>query len=143
MKDKKYYTLITGACGGLGRAFVKLLAQKKENLILVGTSEKKLSDLLEEFKTQFDGLSVKTMVCDLSKRKSREALIDQVNEHGLIVDKLINNAGAIVEGDLLRFSNEEIEKAIQVNCIGTLELTRMFFEIRDPEKKFEVLTVSS
>ena len=143
MEEKKYYTLITGACGGLGRAFVKLLAQKKENLILVGTSEKKLSVLLEDFKTELEGLSVKTMICDLSKRKSRESLIDQIKEAGLVVNKLINNAGAIVEGDLLRFSNEEIEKTIQVNCIGTLELTRMLVERRDENKKFEVLTVSS
>lgn len=143
MSDKKYYTLITGACGGLGRAFVKLLAEKKENLILVGTSEKKLSALLEDFKSEFEDLSVKTFVCDLSKRKSRENLINEINEDGLVVNKLINNAGAIVEGDLFRFSNEEIEKTIQVNCVGTLELTRMLVEQRDEFVKFEVLTVSS
>lgn len=143
MTDKKYYTLITGACGGLGRAFVKVLAEKKENLILVGTSEKKLAGLLEDFKTEFEGLSVKTMVCDLSKKKSREELVSKIKQDELVVNKLINNAGAIVEGDLLRFSNEEIEKTIQVNCIGTLELTRNLVDIRDEDKKFEILTVSS
>ena len=143
MEEKKYYTLITGACGGLGRAFVKLLVEKKENLILVGTSEQKLAVLMSDFKTEFEGLNIKTMICDLSKKKSREDLINQIKDSNLVVNKLINNAGAIVEGDLLRFSNEEIEKAVQVNCIGTLELTRMLVEIRDEEKKFEVLTVSS
>ena len=143
MEKNKYCTLITGACGGLGRAFVKILAEKKENLILVGTSEKKLSLLCEDFKDLFEGLFIKTIVCDLAKKKSRENLISEINEAGLIVNKLINNAGAIIEGDLLRFSNEEVENAVQVNCIGTLELTRMLFEQRDELKKFEVLTVSS
>lgn len=143
MENVKYCTLITGACGGLGRAFVKILAEKKENLILVGTSEKKLEFLLEDFKETFEGLFIKTIVCDLSKRKSRENLVNEIHEAGLVVNKLINNAGAIIEGDLLRFSNEEIEKAVQVNCIGTLELTRMLVDRRDETKRFEVLTVSS
>lgn len=143
MEEKKYCTLITGACGGLGRAFVKILAAKKENLILVGTSQKKLDALLEDFKLELDGLFVQTFVCDLSKKSSRENLIDDINNNNLIVNKLINNAGAIVEGDIFKFTNEEIENAVQVNCIGTLELTKMLAEIRDDTKKFEVLTVSS
>ena len=43
--DKKLCTLITGACGGLGRAFVEILAKDKENLVLTGTSKKKLEQL--------------------------------------------------------------------------------------------------
>jgi len=44
------YTLITGACGGLGRAFVKMIASAGENLVLVGTSKSKLDDLIKENK---------------------------------------------------------------------------------------------
>lgn len=141
--EMKYCTLITGACGGLGRAFVKILADKKENLILVGTSEKKLEQLLIDFKTEFQDIFVKTFVCDLAKSESREKLVNSINESNLVVNKLINNAGVIIEGDILRFSNSEIENAVQVNCIGTLELTKMLVEQRDENQKFEVLTVSS
>ena len=143
MAEQKYCTLITGACGGLGRAYVKLLAKNRENLILVGTSQKKLDNLFEDFKSDFEGLFVVTIVCDLSNKKSRDNLVNEINEKHLIVNKLINNAGAIVEGDLLRFSNEEIAKTIHINCEGTVELTKMLVEQRDELKKFEVLTVSS
>lgn len=143
MTEQKYCTLITGACGGLGRAYVKILAQKGENLILVGTNQKKLENLIEEFKSFFNGIFVTTMVCDLSSKKDRENLVNKINERNLIVNKLINNAGVIVEGDLLRFANEEIEKTIKVNCEGTIELTKMLVEQRDELKKFEILTVSS
>lgn len=143
MEEKKYCTLITGACGGLGREFVKILAEKKENLILAGTSQAKLDKLTSDFEKEFAGLFVKTIVCDLSKRKSRENLVDEINKDNLIVNKLINNAGSIVEGDIFRFTNEEIEKTIQVNCVGTVELTKMLAEQRDDSKKFEVLTISS
>lgn len=141
--EQKYCTLITGACGGLGRAFVKILADKKENLILVGTNENKLEQLLSDFKTEFQDIFVKTIVCNLAKEESRNALVKEIKDSNLIVNKLINNAGVIIEGDILRFSNSEIENAVQVNCIGTLELTKMLVEQRDENKKFEVLTVAS
>lgn len=143
MEEKKYCTLITGACGGLGRAFVKILAKNQENLVLVGTSQVKLDRLLKDFNAELNGLFVKTFVCDLSDKKSREDLVSNINKNNIIISKLINNSGLIVEGDILRLSNEEIEKTIQVNCIGTLELTKRLVEARDETKKFEILTVSS
>lgn len=137
------YTLITGACGGLGKAFVKILAENKENLILTGTSEKKLQSLIEDNKTLFEGLSVKTAVCNLSKKEDRESLIKMLENEEIVVNKLINNAGVIIEGDLLRFSDEQITNAIEVNCIGTLDLTKKIIERRDESQKLEVLTVAS
>lgn len=141
--EKIYCTLITGACGGLGRTFVKILAEKKENLILTGTSQNKLDELIKDFKAELNGLFIKTIVCDLGDEKSRNNLIEEINKDNLVVNKLINNAGVIIEGDIFRFDNKEIENAINVNCIGTLELTKMLAEQRDDTKKFEVLTVSS
>lgn len=136
-------TLITGACGGLGRAFVKLLAEKKENLVLVGTSQKKLDVLIEDFKVEFEGLFVKTFVCNLGKKEDREKLVNDLEKNEIVVNKLINNAGVIIEGDLLRFSDEEIADAVEVNCIGTLDLTKKLIERRDETQKLEVLTVAS
>ena len=136
-------TLITGACGGLGRAFVKLLAEKKENLVLVGTSQKKLDALVEEFKETFEGLFVKTFVCNLGKVEDREKLVKGLNKNEIVVNKLINNAGIIIEGDILRFKDEEIVNAVEVNCIGTLDLTKKLLEARNKNIKFEVLTIAS
>ena len=141
--ENKFCTLITGACGGLGRAFVKILAQNKENLVLTGTSKDKLDLLLKDFENEFKDIFVKTIVCDLSKKEDRNNLMNDLKKSNLKINKLINNAGVIIEGDLLRFSNEEIEKAIMVNCVGTLELTKMIAENRDESQKLEILTVSS
>ena len=137
------YTLITGACGGLGRAFVKQIADQKNNLVLVGTSQKKLDLLSDDFKDEFKDIKTKCIVCDLSKSTDRENLLNSLQENKIVVNKLINNAGLIIEGDLLRFGDDEILKAIQINCEGTLDLTQKLIKIRDESEKFEVLTVSS
>ena len=137
------YTLITGACGGLGRAFVTLCARNKENLILTGTSEKKLTALSAEFAEEFKGLDVKTFVCDLSKLADRENLVKNITEQKLEVSRLINNAGLIIEGDLERYTDEEIASCTQINCVGTLDLTKKLLESRNKQELMEVLTVSS
>ncbi len=143
----KNFTLITGACGGLGGAFVRLCLKNKENLLLAGTNETKLESLVlelqNEFQADFAEVEVKTKVLDLSINKSRENLIEFINNSGICVNKLINNAGLIIEGDLLRFDDSEIIKAIEVNCIGTLDLTQKIIKARDENQKLEVLTVAS
>ena len=141
--EKTYCSLVTGACGGLGREFVKLLAAQKENLILVGTSEKKLEQLKIDLAQELDGVFVKTFVCNLAKLEDIDALVNNITKENLIVKKLINNAGVIIEGDIMRFSDDEIANAIAVNCTGTLLLTKKLVERRDETKKFEILTVSS
>ena len=123
--------LITGACGGLGKAFVKECAKETHTMVLTGTSQKKLDALLEEFKTEFDGMKVLIVVCNLAKLEDRIALVEFVKKQDLQVSRLINNAGVIIEGDLERFEDEEILNAVRVNCEGTIDITQKFLKIRD------------
>ena len=139
----KNVTLITGACGGLGKSFVKLCAQEKRNLLLTGTSQKKLDALKEELRDLFANIEVITFVLDLGKLEDRENLVKFIKEKDIKINRLINNAGVIIEGDMMRFEDAEIIKAIEVNCIGTLDLTKKLLNIRDENIKFEVLTVAS
>lgn len=137
------FTLITGACGGLGKAFVKLCAKNKENLVLLGTSMKKLERFAEENQEILDGLTIKLVKCNLTEKLDRENVKTFLIENNIKINKLINNAGIIIEGDLKKFDDEQIVNTVEVNCVGTIDLTKKLLEIRDETQKFEVLTVSS
>lgn len=143
----KNYTLITGACGGLGQSFVRLCLKNNENLLLSGTNQEKLDaleqNLKKEFNEELEKVEIKTIVCDLSDKKSRTGIIEFINKNKICVNKLINNAGLIIEGDLLKFEDDEILKAIEINCIGTLDLTQKIIKNRDKKQKLEILTVAS
>lgn len=141
--EEKIYTLITGACGGLGQAFTKECAKNNENLILTGTSEKRLEELKEKILNEYKNIDIKTFVLNLANKENREGLLKFINEGKLAVSRLINNAGVIIEGDMMRFSDEEILNAVEVNCVGTLDITQKLLKVRDESQKFEVLTVSS
>ena len=134
------YTLITGATGGLGTAFVFELLKQNENLILTSTKQEKLDALLEKIPNKDNIL---TFICNLGKKQDRESLIKFIKEKKITVNRLINNAGVIIEGDMEKFGDNEIENAIMVNCVGTLDLTKKIIANRNKEQKLEVLTVAS
>ena len=68
------YTLVTGATGGLGGAFVKELARRAQPLYLTGRSAEKLEALREQLLHSHPSLPVRTAVCDLADVGSRRAL---------------------------------------------------------------------
>ena len=141
--ENKYYTMITGACGGLGNAFTYECAKNKENLLLTGTNSARLENLKQKLKNEFADIQIETFVLNLADKNNREELISFIESNNIKVSKLINNAGVIIEGDMLRFSDDEIINAIEVNCVGTVDITKKLLKIREENKLFEVLTVSS
>lgn len=141
--NKNCFTLITGACGGLGSAFVKECARLGENLLLTGTSQEKLDRLLSEQKDILNNIKVKTLVCNLALDSDRKNILTFLEHENIFITKLINNAGVIIEGDLEDFSDEEIQNAIMVNCVGTVDLTKKLLRVRDKNQTFYVVTVSS
>ena len=134
------YTLITGATGGLGQAFVFELLKENQKLLLTSTSEEKIKALLQNIDNKQDVL---TFVCNLSKKEDRKKLIQFIQQKKITINRLINNAGVIIEGDMQKFEDEQLENAIMVNCVGTLDLTKNIISIRDKNQKLEVLTVAS
>lgn len=118
------YTLITGATGGLGRAFSELYAKDKNNLILVSTKKDKLEELKKELTEKYQ-IVVETFTADLSIDSERRKVYEFAKGLGF-VNNLVNNAGF---GDQCAFKDMDVEnqlKMVEVNCTAVLYFTRMF-----------------
>lgn len=93
MKAKKI-AIVTGATGGLGREFVRLLLKEKEidEIWALARNEKKLSRLKEKF-----GRKIKIYSIDLSSIRQikcfEEELKQEAERQKLEISYLINNAG--------------------------------------------------
>ena len=129
------YSLITGATGGLGRAFVFECAKKGDNLILTGTNQNKLESITNEIKEIFPNIKVVSKTCDLSSEDSRNAFFKYLDENRLNINFLVNNAGYIIEGEFLSHNDDEILKAIRVNCEGTVDMTQRVIKRRNVEEE--------
>ena len=135
------FTIVTGACGGLGGAFCAKLAEKGENLVITGTNLERLNAKKEELEKAYPNISVKTFKMDLSESQDRVAFFEFLASENLKPHRLINNAGFIAEGAMLDFSDEKVLKIIRVNCEGNIDVIQKYLKMMGDN--VEILAVSS
>ena len=144
MKKKavtNYYTLITGATGGVGKAFARNLAAKGNNLYLTGRSEQKLHALQTELLNRFPDITVLTCSCMLTDEISRAAFFRRVETDGVVFDRLCNVAGVDTQKAFVQYTREKIAFQCRVNFEATLCVTHFMLEHRAPNA--EIVTISS
>jgi short-subunit dehydrogenase len=92
------------------------------HLVLVARREEVLKELAEELHTRH-GTKCELVVGDLSKSDQAERLIGRVNELGLSIELLVNNAGYGIVGTVEQVDAERVMAMLRLN-VGTLtELT--------------------
>src|SRR5437868_6655672 len=92
MEQIKFYTLITGASDGFGKALAIECAQRKTSLVLVALPGPELSNLAGFIKRNFL-VDVKTFEKDLSNEADCYDLHLYILFQDLHINILINNAG--------------------------------------------------
>ncbi len=135
-------TLITGATGGLGKAFAKIYAKNKNNLLLVATNEEKLNALKGELEQEF-GVTADYVKADLSEKTECEKVFAFAKEKGYFVNNLVNNAGF---GDRCDFKDMEIDlqlKMVAVNCSALLYFSRVFISDMLKNNEGHIINVGS
>lgn len=120
-----FYTLVTGASTGIGKALAADFAAKGENLVIVARSEKKLTALAMEL-TALHGIDVRVCCQDLSEPDAASNVFGFCSEAGIRVDRLVNCAGFSVAGYFQAMPEEEITNMGMVNIVAVASLTRRF-----------------
>jgi short-subunit dehydrogenase len=135
--------LITGASSGIGKEFAKSLANKGANLIITARSGDDLQILAKELETNNTEIWVKTMALDLSELNAARVLFNNINDMGLSVDYLINNAGF---GKFCEFSNESFEtyqNMLMLNINSLVELTHLFLPNMKKQNNGGIINIAS
>ena len=115
--------LLTGAATGIGRLMALMMADEKANLALADINKKMLDETSKECAAK--GASVRTCLCDISKKKEIEDLAKKVIKDFGHVDILINNAGMVKGKFVHEYEFDELKKTMEVNFIGGAYLTRL------------------
>ncbi|MCX4384689.1 MAG: SDR family NAD(P)-dependent oxidoreductase [Clostridia bacterium] len=137
------YTLITGACGGLGGAFVRVLAERGEPLFLTGRSDEKLKTLSEKLQEEFKGISIKYRACDLTSESDRKAFFEYADGENIKLSRLVYVAGVDTQKAFENYTQEKIIFQTRVNFEGALSFIHASLKRGDLDGKFEVLSISS
>ena len=137
----KNYALVTGATGGLGKAFAYVLAERGDNLILTGRSEEKLTALKAEILAKHPQVKVEICAADLASETSRAAMMEEIKANGLRISVLANVAGADVQKGLMEYTQEKIAFQCRVNFEAAVAMCR--FAIEQKAERLEIINLSS
>jgi len=134
--------LVTGASAGIGAALAREAANDGHDVVLVARRREPMEALAAELKSS-TGKEITVIPADLSRPGAAAALMKTVEQRGLAIDTLINNAGL---GDTGRFDQENPERIfsmLQVNIIALTELTRLVLPQMVARKRGKVMLVAS
>ncbi|HTD29085.1 MAG TPA: SDR family oxidoreductase [Xanthomonadaceae bacterium] len=134
------HALITGASSGIGAAIAREYARRGKPLILTARREDRLTALADEL-----GKHVPCFViaADLADPSVPEALFIEIQEHGLFVDTLVNNAGYGVPGRFLSSDWATHAAFMQVLMTGVVELSHRFLPAMETAGRGRILNVAS
>jgi uncharacterized protein len=134
--------MITGATGGLGKAFAAACARRGFDLFLTDVSPILLDTLAGGLRKEF-GITVLTRVADLARAEGRDALFDWLDGAGLRFSGLVNAAGMDKEGEFAAQSLGSIRTMMELNMLGSVECINKLLALREEGGPFTVINVAS
>ncbi len=134
--------LITGACGGLGRAMASECARRGYELCLTDISEAGLGSIRRGLERQYNA-KVHTHACDITDTAQTEAMFDRIAAMEKRPNMLLNIAGLDNEGGFMTLPGEKIADIVRLNIEATLRVTHAALSVRKKAEKFYIVNVSS
>jgi len=136
------WALITGASAGLGAEFCRQLAAKGYQLVLVARRADKLQAVADEVKSKH-GTNSLIITSDLHQLDACEAIVKRLEDEGINIEYLVNNAGYGLPGSFHVPSWKKHADFIQIMITAVCELTwRLLPGMRERGKGYIVNVAS-
>ena len=134
--------VVTGASGGFGYEFAKLLARDGYDLVLVARSGDKLKKIADSLSRRF-GVTVCVFEKDLSEKDAAEEVFSFAAEKDPSPEILINNAGFGDYGSFAEGDYEKLTQMVDLNDRTLMQLTHLFLQPMIASGKGRILNVAS
>jgi 3-oxoacyl-[acyl-carrier protein] reductase len=115
--------LITGASRGIGKGIATIFAEHGANVAFSYSSSVDAANALET-ELQALGVQAKGYQSNAADFEQAQELVENVLADFNTIDALINNAGITKDNLLMRISEEDFDKVIEVNLKSVFNLTK-------------------
>ena len=134
--------IITGATRGIGRGIAQIFAQQGANVAFTYSSSVEAANELEQElnKLEIKAKGYQSNAADF--QQAQELANDVVKEFGSI-DILVNNAGITKDNLLMRISEDDFDKVIEVNLKSVFNMTKAVQRTMLKQKKGSIINMSS
>lgn len=106
---------VTGGTAGIGKAIALLYAQAGANVVILGTNTERGQLCAGEAKALTGKDSLTFMQVDVSNKEQVDKAIQSTLQQFGKIDILVNNAGITKDGLLMRMSEEDFDRVLEVN----------------------------
>lgn len=134
--------LVTGATRGIGKQIAITLSKEGYDLII---NYRKGNDELQELKKQIESNNSQCLLVqgDVSNFEDCEKFVKQGIEKFDHIDVLVNNAGITKDMLLARMKEEDFKQVIDVNLIGTFNVTKNVISYMMKARSGRIINISS
>jgi 3-oxoacyl-[acyl-carrier protein] reductase len=130
--------IVTGANRGIGQAIAADLAAHGYAVALFGRDLPRLEEVAGSL-----GAGARAYAADLVDYAAVEAAVTAAHKDFGAIGGLVNNAGMVKDGLLLRMSPEDWRRVIDVNLNGTFYCTRCVAPIMMRQRSGRIVNISS
>mgnify|MGYP002711979791 CR=1 FL=1 len=135
-------TLITGATRGIGKGIALEFAKQGANIAFTYNSSIEAAQNLENELSSY-GIKAKGYQSNAASYEAAQDLAKEVlNEFGTI-DVLINNAGITKDNLLMRITEEDFDKVIEVNLKSVFNLTKAVIRPMMKQRAGSIINMTS
>jgi len=143
LKNKK--AIVTGATRGIGKAIAITFVKNGADLAIFATNQDRLNHMqkeLEDIKVD-PNQKIITKKVDVSKYSEVEkASLDVITEFSHI-DILVNNAGITKDTLLMKMSEEDFDRVIDINLKSVYNMCKVLIRPMMKNKKSKIINISS
>lgn len=134
--------LITGAARGIGREIAHVLSKNGFDIALNYRSE---NEELYRLKDEIEDNNVECFLVkgDVSNFEDVENMVKNTIEKFGKIDVLVNNAGITKDTLFLRMKEEDFKNVIDVNLVGTFNVTKCVVPYMIKAKNGRIINISS
>lgn len=142
MENRKT-AIVTGGSRGIGRAICVRLAKMGMNVIFnYNSGEEAAKETVALCREQ--GADAYAIQADVSNSAACAAFVEEAMKlSGGRLDVLVNNAGVTKDGLIMRMSDEDFEKVIDVNLKGCFFMSREASKIMMKQRFGKIVNISS
>lgn len=134
--------IITGASKGIGRGIAESFAKQGANVAFTYLSSVEKGQTLETELAEF-GTTVKGYRSDASQMADAEELIKNVLADFGAIDIVVNNAGITKDNLLMRMSEADFNRVVQVNLNSVFNMTKAVQRTMLKARKGSIINISS
>lgn len=143
MEKQKYNAIVTGASRGIGKAIVKLFAEKGINIwACASTYNEKFENYLKNLREEH-GVWIKPVYFDLRDENAIKMAISNIIREKDSIDILVNNAGVPTGGLMQMTSIKTLREVMDINYIAQVYIIQLVSKVMMRQKRGSIINMGS